>query len=317
MKKTRPLVSVIMSAYNAEKYISESTKSILNQSYKNIEFIVINDGSTDNTLSLIKKFKDPRIILINNKKNKGLIYSLNRGLRLSKGKYIARMDADDISFKNRFQVQVNFMEKHKDIGVCGSWAKTFGEKKGLWKTPIESIDIKTMMIFDSPLIHPSVILRKSIIKKYPNYIRAEDYGLWVELMNKTRFHNIPEYLIKYRLHELSKQQMKDVGLSILSIRKIVLEKAGIKLSQKEFITFNNFANWKTVKTEKQLDNVYQILTKILKQSNKKYFSKKTLVNIIANRWYALVTKSHLSSIRVHIKYHKMFLYMVLVKCNLT
>lgn len=316
MKKTKPLVSVVMPAYNAKKYISESIESILSQTRKDFELLIINDGSTDNTLSFIKKFKDPRIKLIQHKKNKGLIYSLNHGLKYAKGEYIVRMDADDISSKDRLQVQLDFMKRHKGIGVCGSWAETFGEKRGLWKTPIKNIDIKTMLIFDSPLIHPSVMMKKSIIKEYPNYKRAEDYGLWVGLMNKTRFHNIPKCLIKYRIHGLNKQQKQDKDRSVLSIRKIALEKAGIKLNKKELLIFNNFANWKRVKTEKQLDDVYKIIIKILKHSRKKHISNKALIKIMANRWYALVTKSHLNSVSVHVKYPKMFLYMVLVKCNL-
>ena len=269
-----PQITVLLPVFNSDKYVGKAIESILNQTFKDWELIIINDGSKDETSKVINCFRGKKIRIIEYKKNMGLVFALNEGSKISKGKYITRMDADDISFKNRLQVQVNFMEKHEEIGVCGSWAKTFGEKKGLWKTPIKDIDIKTMMIFNSPLIHPSVMIKKSMMKEYPNYKRAEDYGLWVELIDKTKFHNIPEYLIKYRLHELAKQQRQDKDKSILNIRKIVLEKTGIKLSRKELSIFNSFANWKNVKTEKQLDDVYKIIIKILKHSNKEYFSKK-------------------------------------------
>ena len=315
MNKNSRKITVLMPVHNGRKYLRDAIESILNQTYEDFEFLIINDGSTDNTLHIIKSYVDSRIKLINNKKNIGLIKSLNKGIKRSKGEYIARMDADDVSFKNRLQTQVDFMEKHKDIGVCGSWAKTFGEKNELWKAPVENIDIKTMMIFDSPLIHPSVIMRKSIIKEYPNYRRAEDYGLWVELMDKTKFYNIPECLIKYRLHKLTKQQKQNKLKATLIIRKTALDKVGVKLNRKELFVFNGFANWKAVEEMDELDGIYKILIKILRYSNRNYLSKKTFINIMANRWYVIVTKSRLKKISVFIKYPRMFLYMVLVKFN--
>jgi len=114
-------VSIVMSVYNAQKYLDEAIESILNQTYSNFEFIIINDGSTDKSLEIIENYakKDSRIIVIN-RENKGLIYSLNEGIRKANGKYIARMDADDISLPQRLEKQVEFMEKNKNIGICGT-----------------------------------------------------------------------------------------------------------------------------------------------------------------------------------------------------
>ena len=114
-----PLVSVVLSVYNAEKHIVEAIESILTQSYKNFEFIIIDDGSTDGSLEIIKSYDDERIILIS-RENKGLIASLNEGIEQAKGKYIARMDADDISLSSRFEEQVTFMEMHEEVGICGT-----------------------------------------------------------------------------------------------------------------------------------------------------------------------------------------------------
>lgn len=125
--KMNTVISVVMSVYNAEKYLDEALQSILNQ---NFEFIIINDGSTDKSLEIIEKYKyqDTRIVLIS-RENRGLIASLNEGIELAKGKYIARMDADDISLPNRFEEQLKIMENDKEIVVCGSWINVFGENR--------------------------------------------------------------------------------------------------------------------------------------------------------------------------------------------
>ena len=127
-----PLVSVVMSVYNSEKYLKSSIESILCQDYSNFEFIIINGGSTDSSLKILNEYKekDKRIIILDNIKNKGLIYSLNKGIENSKGKYIARMDSDDFSRKTRLSEQVKFMEKNTEIAMCGTAATFFLDKVG-------------------------------------------------------------------------------------------------------------------------------------------------------------------------------------------
>jgi glycosyltransferase involved in cell wall biosynthesis len=186
-----------MSVYNAELYLKEAIESILNQTYKEFEFIIINDGSTDNSLAIIKDYSnhDSRIILIN-RENKGLIYSLNEGISKAKGKYIARMDADDISLPNRFEEQIKFLENNLDIGVVGSDAIVFHkDDKSIWTTYSDSNRTKAELLFSSPLIHPSVMMRKSIIDKYKlfykkEYIHAEDLELWIRFANVSKLSNI-------------------------------------------------------------------------------------------------------------------------------
>ena len=149
------IVSVVMSVYNSEKYLPEAIESILNQTYTNFEFIIINDGSTDNSLRIIKEYanKDKRIIVIS-RENKGLIFSLNEGIEVSKGKYIIRMDADDISLPNRLKIQLDFMEKNKDIAICGTVAITFDENNNerVWKVYEDEKMIKAELLFSSPFI---------------------------------------------------------------------------------------------------------------------------------------------------------------------
>lgn len=201
-----PLVTILLPVYNCETHLGEAIESILQQTYQNFEFIIINDGSTDNSESVILSFSDTRIKYFKNEKNIQLIGTLNRGLELSQGKYIARMDQDDISEPNRIERQVLLMEEKSDIGVCGSWIKVFGIKDDIIRYPETNDEILAAMFFYNPFSHPSVMLRKSEIDRLklnynPAYLQAEDYQLWFQCFNKTGLYNIPEVLLHYRVHE--------------------------------------------------------------------------------------------------------------------
>ncbi len=200
-----PLVSVVLSVYNGEKYLEESIDSILQQCYTNFEFIIINDGSTDKSLEIIKSYDDKRIVLIN-RENKGLIESLNEGIRKSRGKYIARMDADDIALPSRFEEQVRFMDKNLDIGICGTAVIGFGEniQEHIWKLSSIDVTLKAELLFSSCFAHPSVMIRRKIIVEnelYYNkgFLHAEDFELWVRMSEYTKFFNLKIPLLKYRV----------------------------------------------------------------------------------------------------------------------
>ena len=158
-------VSVVMPVYNASEFIEEAISSILNQTHKTLELIIVEDKSTDESLQIIKSFNDSRIILIENKVNSGIVVSLNTGISQSSGKYIARMDADDISEMNRLELQVRHMELNESIGVCGSFANIFGHNNGTWRTPQMHEDIVSGLLNGSTFCHPSVIIRASVLKK--------------------------------------------------------------------------------------------------------------------------------------------------------
>jgi glycosyltransferase involved in cell wall biosynthesis len=198
-----PFVSVVMSAYNAELYIEEAIQSILNQTFKNFEFIIIDDGSTDKSLDIIHSFqKSDRRIIVISRENRGLIESLNEGIRESRGKYIARMDADDIAMPIRIEEQILHMEGNENIVVCGSFVELFGAKKEIRKYPVTDEEIRDFFVFRSPFAHPAtMIYAKAIKKKMYNkkYIHAEDYKLWMELMSEGEMYNIPKVLLRYRI----------------------------------------------------------------------------------------------------------------------
>lgn len=201
-----PLVSVILPAYNAEKYITESVLSILNQSYNNLELIIVNDGSVDNTEKLVLELAqfDERIKLISTK-NQGVASALNVGISISNGSYIARMDSDDIALESRIETQVSFLMQNPSVGIVGSLASIIDENGSDLKIisckPKSHNCLVWSMLFSNPFIHPTVMMRADLAKnilyrKTP----SEDYDFWVRAAFEARFHNIQEVLLKYRVH---------------------------------------------------------------------------------------------------------------------
>jgi len=199
-----PAVSVIMPVFNGGEFLKESIDSILRQSFKDFEFIIINDGSVDNSLSIIKSTRDKRVRVINHSRNLGIVASLNQGIKAAKGELIARMDADDISLPNRLLIQVKFLKNNPDVGVCGTYA--INTKSGkLIKDYTRNDQLKAKLFFNSPFVHSSVLFRKSLLIEnnlsyLESYRYAEDYKLWSQLAQFTNFAVIPKVLLKYRDH---------------------------------------------------------------------------------------------------------------------
>jgi glycosyltransferase involved in cell wall biosynthesis len=198
-----PLVSVIMPVYNAQKHLVEAVNSILNQSYSNLELIIINDGSTDKSEEILLTLTNTRIRYVKNKKNLGVSKTLNIGLQLARGKYVARMDADDLSMPKRIEKQVKFLEKNKDHGMIGTQYINMDKHRTLYEIGAQIqkhseivYAIQSMNVF----CHGSVMFRNSFIKKEKiryRTIKFEDYELWTRIVKKTKTANIPEVLYVY------------------------------------------------------------------------------------------------------------------------
>ena len=202
-----PKISVIMPAYNAEKYIKEAMDSILNQTFGDFEFIAMNDCSRDSTEEIILSYQDDRIVYVKNEQNMGVAATLNKGLRLAKGEYIARMDSDDISMPNRFALQVACLDAHPEVAVLGGLVEVFDETGKTTPRPYRAspAQIKIDLLFASALAHPSVMMRRDVILEMGGYDREfeglEDYELWCRVAAK---HQImvcsDEVLLRYRIH---------------------------------------------------------------------------------------------------------------------
>lgn len=283
-------ISVLMPVFNGEKYLAEAVDSILNQTFTDFEFIIVNDGSTDATAKILAGYGDERIRLVSSE-HKGLVYCLNKGLELSAGKYIARMDADDISIPQRLQIQYDFMESYPDIGICGGNYRVLGGKY-VSKLPATDADIRATLFGQSAFCHPTVMLRKDVLDKSglrydKDFFRAEDYRLWIDLLDYTKGATIPKVLLHYRLHatNVSVQTNKDFDSKMHIIGAIqfqYMHKYGLDIALPECRTFAHFMDSSAFffdlsgKDGKRLE---QIITKILSGLPAGSLKRKVIWNI--------------------------------------
>lgn len=235
-----PLISVVIPVYNNENTVYDSVSSILNQTYNKVEIIIIDDGSTDHSLAILREMQahDSRIRLLINDTNQGLAATLNKGIRNCSGLYIARMDADDVALPERLIRQLEYLEKNPEVSIVGAWMRVFRERPGLsakltqqdsendpgeiWRMPEHHEEIKAKLLFENCIFHPTILVKKEVfILNDPPYneklSRSQDYDLWMRLIHKFRFANLPEVLLNYRLIEkkAKKETQKRIARSLI------------------------------------------------------------------------------------------------------
>ena len=237
---TQPVVTVLMPVFNNSPYLRVAIESILFQTFRNFEFLLIDDGSTDDSSRIIQSYADSRIILVSNGANMGLVDTLNKGLQLARGRYVARMDADDISHPQRLARQVAYLENHPDVVVCGSWIKGFGTQHFVKRYPLSDESIRAHLLFESALAHPSIMIRREIFVShrlfYDNaYSGAEDFELWTRIPRSFKFANIDRVLLLYRQHpkQMSVEPIFSQPEVARLIRKRQLELLGLQLSAED------------------------------------------------------------------------------------
>lgn len=208
MSLANPRVTVLMPVYNGERYLREAMDSILAQTFTDFEFLIIDDGSADRSVEIIRSYDDPRIRLVHNEKNLKLIAALNRGFDLARGEFLARMDCDDISLPTRLARQVEFMAAHPEVGVCGTWARKIddqGRITGHLKPPAGR-KFEKLIWRPSPINHPTAFIRNTVYMNFRydyNYADAEDYELWLRVSGAAGLDNLDEFLLLYRIHPAS------------------------------------------------------------------------------------------------------------------
>lgn len=203
-----PAVTVVMPVYNGARYLREAIDSILGQTFRDFELLIINDGSTDDSAAVAASYPDPRIRLISNDTNRGLVFTANRGLETARGSFIAIMHSDDIALPNRLERQVRFLEANPRVGVVGSWYERFGSESNVIRPPTDHDNLAATLLFQSPFGHPTVMLRARVLRETGHRYAAsefplEDWGLWTRLARVTRLANVPEVLLRYRVHATS------------------------------------------------------------------------------------------------------------------
>lgn len=279
-----PAITVLMTIYQDKDYLAEAVRSILNQSYRNFEFLIIAEPETpEESLRMIRAFHDKRIRLVINKKHLGFSNSLNKGIEIARGKYIARMDADDFSMKNRILSQVIYMKFHPNISVCGSNVQYINEKgKLLYKSgvPLLPKEITVWLHFSNAIHHPTIMARKEIFRtnKYKSQ-PAEDYELWTRICTKYKMANLHFCLLKRRMHGKNAvfENKWDIYKCDLETQKKLWETDGIK-----FLLTKPFYDTKQMNRKERIDRREMI--EKLEMHTPKFMTKKKLFKEIYHRW---------------------------------
>lgn len=317
-KIIKPLVTVFIPVYNAELYIGECLESIIYQDYKNIEILIINDGSTDASVDIIKKFDDNRIRILNNTENMGLPYTRNRGLLEAKGKYLMLIDSDDICFRDRIEKQVEFMEKNTEVDVVSSRVRKFPVSnirnlltfiRDIFSHDLGVDYVKIMLLFNNCIMNPAAMIRMSSIKdinlKYDEKcFIAQDYKLWCDISKYGKIYIMKDRLIKYRVGHMSitkkttEERKKERYDVIVYIKNNLLDFYEFDLSSDEKNIYNYFFSEELLDNNIEeifIDKLSLVLHKIVVNNNvKNIFDKKMFINIINNRIINRILKSRLT-----------------------
>ncbi|MEA3377268.1 MAG: glycosyltransferase [Chloroflexota bacterium] len=223
-----PRISVVMAVYNAGEYLRQSIDSILEQTYRDFEFLIIDDGSTDDTGQILASYDDPRTVILGNEQNRGLAASLNRGLAVAGGEYVARQDADDVSYPRRLAKQVAYLDAHPEAGVVGTtteWIDENDDVLQVWHQPTENGAIQETLLKYCCLIHGSTMYRRRCFEEMGGYDPAmrtgQDYDFWLRVSEAWDLANLPDVLYRYRWHDamtserhgVQQDRNADLGLS--------------------------------------------------------------------------------------------------------
>ncbi|PXV60959.1 glycosyl transferase family 2 [Dysgonomonas alginatilytica] len=304
---SKPLVSVLIPCYNVENYVIESVSSIMTQTYTNLEIIIINDSSSDGTANKLEELarKDQRIKIYNNDVNLRLIKTLNKGVELCNGKYIARMDADDISFPSRIEKQVDFLERNLDYDIVSTMFYTFktdNSKRNLYINPVTHEELQAYLLFRSGICHPAVMIRKTLftelgLKFEEKYLHVEDYALWSKALYCTRLANINEPLLYYRVHESqvsSLNEKKQIG-NKKEVFRIHCEKLGLSSTEEDLDIYASVAECVPLHSTMEYLSRCEHFMKILLDKNKsnQFCSSDYLEKIISLHWIRICANSRL------------------------
>ena len=297
MKVEKGLVSVIMSNFNTpEEYLRNAIESILTQTYNNIEFIIVDDYSNNNSLSVIESYDDSRIVLIKNEQNMGITKSLNRALVVAKGEFVARMDADDICLPERLEKQIDFLRQNPDVFVCGTGVELFGDgadaynEKVVCKTIPEKEKFQILLLFGNHtnIIHPTAMFRHQVLidnklSYNEKYMFAQDYRMWVSCSRIGECANVPDVLFKYRIHKKAVSSSNKNTQSDCA-RDIIVEQLSwldLKLPEDwEEIHYGYFVGRKKYNLKQK-----KWIKKIIRQNKrKKIYNQKMLKKMLYEKW---------------------------------
>jgi hypothetical protein len=277
-----PYISVVMSVFNGQSFLSEAIESILNQTFRDYEFVIIDDGSTDKTAEILAEYagRDQRI-RVHRHENKGRAASLNIGIELSRAPYIARMDADDIALPDRLKDQIEYLDRHPEVGVLGGAFDLISTNGRVLKTvryPSDDSELRPLILVDNPICHPAAVMRKDVALASGGYrkviLDADDYDLWLRISERSKLANLGKCVLRYRIHsnQVSIRNMRSQKMCVLAARVAALQRrAGHAdpLSEIEEITPQFLSTFGVTEAEIQrgVSGGYQYWIDILSQAD--------------------------------------------------
>lgn len=305
----KPKVSVIMPVYNAEKYVEQAIESILNQTFEDFELLIINDHPKDGTMNVVESIKDKRIRIIENDKNRGIAYSRNRGLEEAKGEYIALMDHDDLTDKERLELEVAFLDSHPEIGIIGGSVVKIDENNCKISQPVFALTnpgyIRAQMMFFCPMFNGSTLFRKSFVDEYgmryqENCLGMEDYRFWIEASLHTQITNFQQTFLYWRVSEtgettrVKKMKKEERKKLYAEFQLYALQANGFKLTTQEQNIFTDaFEESKRI-IYKDLEQLYILLRKLVMQAYEmKLCFADDMMFACRNRYLEMVRRNHI------------------------
>ena len=303
---TAPVLSIIMPLYNSERFIGQAIQSILTQSFKDFELIIIDDASSDGSLDIVKEFKDSRIRILRNEKNQGISFTRNKGLNVASGRFIAPFDSDDVAMPDKFEKQVRFLESHPGYGMIGSWARLIDQNgnflKKRWKLQAKPEAIAAILLFRNYFCHSSIVMRCEAIPfgGYDERLQLdEDYKMWIEIARKWKVWNLQEYLLHYRVHSDSITRKDHISVSLYDhkIYKENFELLGIALTRQQLNLLTFMKDQDAIENKKTLIEIESFLLHIIKKNaERNLFDQKELVKVVFNRWLKVLHKTRGSNL---------------------
>lgn len=295
MISSSPRVTVLMTAFNTEKYISEAIQSILNQSYTQFELLIINDASTDNTLREIEKFTDNRISVLNNTTNKGVVISRNRALTEARGEFIAIMDSDDIAVPNRLASLVNKFDENPHLALIGTHARIIDSDGNLtgatYNVETNPQLLPILLFFGNSFAHSSVMMKSNVFREFGGYRipLSEDYDLFFRISTKYSVLNIDEYFLLYREHPqgISKKYAVELENQIMPIKGNILKILGLPSALKYQKMLTSPFEWPDIKIKDYKNFYIQLFDRVIPATERSIEVKK----FIFEKWYDVIMKN--------------------------
>jgi len=290
-----PKVSVLMPVYNGEKYIGQAIDSVLSQSFRDFELIVVDDGSTDKSTEIVGSYRDKRVRYVANPTNLGLAGARNRAIEVSNGDYLAWLDCDDISLPGRLLKQVALLDEHPNVGLCGTWVRTLGlESEQVWQYPSDPGFVRARMLFDDPVATSAAMVRRGCLSAEDllfdaRYPPAEDYDLWERVSRTNGVCNIAEVLTLYRIHpnQISTIRREQQRKSVWEIQSRLLKQLHVAPSEEEkSLHLDIGVGWHFGTDEARLNLTEGWLNKLASANDKTaVFPLEGFRDVLAERWF--------------------------------